>query len=616
VRLSPQRGLRAGDPSASQKIPRFWPSALANLAGALLLVVLSETLVAQTPQPSPKPQFRGPQTPAIQDSTATAADVATPGSPSAPSFHHQPPPILDEAASDGAGSGFTGTEGLTNVPPGAYQSDRFGVPQGTLFRNTQYPYGTLLPSPTIEARPAAADATFRLTLPTLTGGLPWVERGFEPQNADLKVGPFYFKLRAIEAAILASDNINLTQNDRKAGVIGYAGITIDVMAQMTEDLRLATEGTFIYLPFQGKAGIAGFGLNDIYEFGLGGPLAHAQIEWDTKIGQWNVVLLDDFQIVEGVFSDEIYSSDVLFKGADFNDQATLGRYVLRPSDADIFQNRGSLNDRFNSRNNVVVYSNTASVFAERLLPGDIRLQVGAYNEDLWYNQGNRGLPELRQGATVSLFDEHENTRFKPYIRYEAFRTQELGGVQSILTAGITGPITDQLHLVAEAGFFKGGNDGNGEVWRLQLDHTLGPYTQQSLIFARTFTYFHDELDEQLGYNLRQIIGPKLSADLFAYWIQTEDFFSGSTNQNYDQWRFGARVTYTIGPKTSLVATGEYNAIDFDHTTQLLGRLELGYNFTDTLLLHLVYQFQESSSDQIGLNYSENLFFLSLTKYFE
>jgi len=608
------RGPRAGPPTAAQESARFWPTEAVKWAVVFSLTASPAALFAQ------QPQFRSaqPQPPAqAQAQVPQFHNQQTQPQPEQPQFRNQrPPPILDEAAPDGGGAGFTGTNGLTNVPTGAYQEDRFGIPQAALFRNTQFPYGTLVTPPSIDAKPAALDANFRLTLPTLTGGLPFTERAFAPENADLKMGPFYFKLRAIEAAILASDNINLTQDDRKAGTIGYVGLTIDILAQITESLRISTEGTFIYLPMQGKTGIAGFGLGDIYEFGLGGPLAHAQIEWDTKIGQWNVVLMDDFQIIEGIFSTQLQSDDVLFEGADFNDQATLGRYVLRPQQGDIFENQGSLNNRLDSRDNVVVYTNTVSALAERLLPGDIRLQVGIYHEDLWYNQGNRGLPELRDGATVSLIDQHENTRFKPYIIYNAFRTEELGGVQSIFLAGITGPITEQIHLIAEVGYYTGGNDGSGELWRVQFDHTVGPYTQQSLIFARTFNYFHDELDEELGYNLRQIIGPKMDADLFAYRIESQDFFADNTRQDFNQWRLGGRLTFNIGPKTCLRLTGEYDSIDFDHTTQLLGRIEFGYNFTDTLLLHLIYQYQQSTSEQSGLNYSENLLFLSLTKYFQ
>jgi hypothetical protein len=318
----------------------------------------------------------------------------------------------------------------------------------------------------------------------------------------------------------------------------------------------------------------------------------------------------------GVYSNDFRSDNVLFEGSHFNDQAVAGRYVLRPQEGDVFQDAGPQSRRDDFRNDVVIYSNTVSAGTERLLPGSIRLSALAYHEDLWYNQGNRGQPSLREGATVSLMDERENTRFKPYFIYEAMRTDEFDSVQHIFRLGIRGPITDQLYLLAEAGYFTGGFEGSdGALWRLELDHTAGPYTRESLTFSREFNYFHDELDDVLGYNLHQILSSKLSSDLYAYRIHVEDFFEDN-HFSENQWRFGLRFTYVMGPKTTLRLTGEYFSGDFDNTEAWTGRAELGYNFTRTLLLQLTYQYQQSKSDSFSRNYTENLIYVSLTKYFE
>ncbi|MEI9896286.1 MAG: hypothetical protein WDN28_21090 [Chthoniobacter sp.] len=186
-----------------------------------------------------------------------------------------PPPILDES-SRGSGAGFTGTEGLTNIPAGSFQTDDGPVvPRNSLFRNLQLPGGSSqLPAVGPTIRTEDTTASFKLTLPNINAGVPFLQRGFEPQNADLKLGPFYFKLRALEAAILHSDNIDLTQDNPKSGTIAYVGMTIDVLAQLTENLRLATSVTLVYLPLDGRAGIVGYGLADFYNFGLtAGPLA-------------------------------------------------------------------------------------------------------------------------------------------------------------------------------------------------------------------------------------------------------------------------------------------------------------------------------------------------------
>lgn len=528
--------------------------------------------------------------------------------------------MLDENTHRSVGGGYTGTEGLTNIPPGAFQPDRVGVSEATLFRNTTFPYGNIFSpapvGPTVRSEDIQVSA--KVNLPTFGGGLPWAQRGFEPQDADLKLGPFYLKLRALEAAVLHSDNINLTADHTESGTIALVGLSLGVMAQITESFRIATTATVVYLPTEGKFGVAGFGLTDIYNFGLAaGPLARAQASWDTDIGGWHVVFADDFQVLQTFYSNEFRSDDVLFEGSRFDDEARAGRYVLRPDEGSVFRNNGH-HDPFDRefRTDFVAFSNTISATAERVSPGSILLRARAYHEDLWYNQGNRGQPSLREGATITIASERENMRFKPYFIYDVFHTDEDDDVQHSFRVGIAGPITNQLFLRAEAGYYTGGIAREGGLWHVQLDHTAGPYTQQSLIYAREFNYFHDEVDEALGYNLHQILGPRLTFDAYAYHIRAEEFFEDSDEDTTrTEWRLGLRITDTLGPKTTLRLTGEYADIDPDGTKAWTGRIELAYNFTDTFIGHFVYQYQKSSSDNSAYNYTENLFFLSLTKYF-
>lgn len=460
-------------------------------------------------------------------------------------------------------------------------------------------------------------AQVKLNLPTLSGSVPFAQRGFEPQNADLKIGPFFFKVRTLEVAVLHSDNINLTPDNRESGTIAIMALTVDLIAQITESLRLATTGTFVYFPIEGKAGVTGFGLSDIYDFGLAaGPLLHTQLTWETQIGEWHVVFTDEFLAQEGIYSNDIRSNSVLFEGSRFDEDSHAGRYVFLAPQTDTFQNQRNTNNDVAFRNDTVVLTNSISAAADRLLPGTVRLQLRVYHDDLWYNQGNRGLPSMREGATVYLASERDNTRFKPFIRYDAFRTDEFSGVQSIFRFGISGPITDQLSLFAEGGYYFGGLGSNGELWDVELTHTAGPYTQESLRYARAFNYFHDEITEGVGYSVHQILGPKLAADGYIYRLNVQELTNDNSNFTRTEWLTGVSLTYNVGPKTTLRLTGEYAEFNPDQTQSLIGRAELGYNFTDTLFLHFLYQYQKSTSLNFEQNYTENLFFLSLTKYFE
>ena len=124
----------------------FRPATASRLWSLFLFAILPGLALGETSDaPAQRPQFR----------------------------NSQPPPVLDENTHRSIGGGYTGTEGLTNIPPGAFQPDRVGVSQATLFRNTTFPYGNIIaPSavgPTVRSENASAG--FKLSLPTLSGGL-------------------------------------------------------------------------------------------------------------------------------------------------------------------------------------------------------------------------------------------------------------------------------------------------------------------------------------------------------------------------------------------------------------------------------------------------------------
>ena len=192
--------------------------------------------------------------------------------------------------------------------------------------------------------------------------------------------------------------------------------TIQVLSRMLAgygNLRFATSGNFVYLPFENKFGIAGFGAIVPFTVGLEGiPAAQGQITWDTMIAGWNVLFADEFRISLGRFSEGVRDDFDLFEGGQFDEADTAGRYTFRAPVSRNARKRFRAND---TDVDLLYYSNVASVTTERLLPGPVRLRIRAYHEDLWYNQGNRGQPSLREGVTVFAASERENLRFKPFL---------------------------------------------------------------------------------------------------------------------------------------------------------------------------------------------------------
>ena len=526
------------------------------------------------------------------------------------------PPAQQPQFRDGGSVAPAGESLPSTLPYGAYQTPPTpGVPYSKIFRDTGAPYTNPLQRPAVtpSVQTESVEARATLGLPALSAALPLIQRGFEPQDADLKLGPVFFKLHGLSAAALWSDNIDLSENNRQSGTIAILTISGAIIAQLTEGLRVAVSGSLVYLPLKGEAGIAGFGLYGPYFLGFDDePIVRSEITWNTIIGGWNVVFADDFRIGIGRFTNNVRDDAVFFRGSGFDAYDQAGRYVFRgPQNLTAGDSRNS--DR-RSDTSIGYYSNVVSAQTDRLVVGKTRLRVQASHENLWYNQGNRGLPQLRDQVTVSLVSERENIRFRPFVIYHAMKTDLQDSFDQTIRAGVDGPITDQLQLHAEIGYFFGNNDGS-LLWGVTLRHQAGPYTEETLYFGRSVSSFHDEINETVGYNIRQILGPKITADAYVSRNDIRDLLGDGFSRV--EYRAGLQFSINAGPKTNIVLTGTYALLDSggSQSNTLTGRAEIFHYFTDSLLARLIYQYQESDFDLHNQSYYENLIYFSITKYF-
>lgn len=483
-----------------------------------------------------------------------------------------------------------------------------------IFRNTGAPYtnplNPIAVTPSVQTSSIQANTNFGLPL---VASFPLIERGFEPQDADLKFGPVFFKLQGLSAGVLWSDNINLTETNRESGTIGIVTLSAAVIAQLTEGLRIAISGSLVYLPFKNEIGIAGFGVYAPFLFGFDNqPIVRSEITWNTVIAGWNVVFADDFEIGVGRYSNNVRDDAILFDGGGFNGYDQAGRYVFR-AQQDPVSNGSSKNDH-EGNNDFIYFSNTVSAQADRLIVGKTRLRVQLAHQNLWYNQGGRGLPTLRDQANVSLVSERENLRFKPFLIYQALKTDLMDSLIQSLRLGIDGPITDQLQLHAEVGYYFG-NGEYGLLGQLVLRHQAGPYTQQTLYLGRSLNSFYDQINEGIGYNIRQIIGPKITGNAFILYGNTYNL--DGIGSSYKELRTGLRFSIIAGPRTNFILTGTYSVLDYEagQTRTWTGLAQVQHYFTDTFLARLAYQYQQNDSDFFDQSYYENLVFFSLAKYF-
>lgn len=545
---------------------------------------------------------------------------------------NEPPAATDTVARSPTGEPLPqATDGVRRLPADAFRPEpEFGVRYRTLFRGTAPPYVDQIRPISVSPTAVVGDSIqgrVNLGIPDFRGRFPLLDRSFEPEDADIKAGPIFFKLRALSAGVLASDNVNHEEHNPNSDVIAILRLGGTLSAQLTEGLSIAVSGSFIWLPTKGEFGISGFGLFAPYALGLEGiPALESQISWDTMIGGWNVLFADDFRMSFGRFSTSTQDELEFFEGGQFDQVDTAGRYTFRGPRPE------TKNDRFTQDDtdvNLSYFSNVVSVTTERLLPGPARLKIRAYHENLWYNQGSRGEPDLRDntddlaktrdGVSLLLISQRENLRFNPYLTGRVTKTDRIEGFTEEIRLGLAGPITDQLHLNINAGVFHRDDSGSTRfVWGLALRHLAGPYTQESIIAGSDYGDFTEELTSHITYRLRQVIGPNNVAQAYVTFANVEDLRDGSLNR--DEFRSGVRDTWYLGPRTTLRAAFLYSMVTHsdelgDEKTYTL-QLETTYHFTDTLFARLLLQHRTRDSQTRDRSYDENLVFLSLTKYFE
>ena len=553
-----------------------------------------------------------------------------------------------DSATDTSATGNLAT-GPRSLPHDAFRTDpAVGVPYRSLFRNTDRPIRT-----TVDINEGApegsesAGTSFRV--PFFRGGirggavrdLSILNRGFEPSDADLKVGPLFFKLRALSGAVLATDNANLTHDDRESGAIAIASISGSVVAQITESLRLAASGSIVWLPFKGKVGFVSN--SAYYNFGMGAGMGAdfqlAELVWDGKIGQWDVTIRDSFN---AYFPTDFFSGfgaygDTLYEGSDFSEFDRIGRYRFggggsSGSDYDA-EYRSRIDDNGDVSLDDTVYHNHAEILAERLYPGPVRLRLRAYRDDLWYNQGSRGRPTIREGFSAFARAEREDLRFKPYISYSANRNDDEGEFNQLVLTGFSGPITDQLYWNTYAGlYFPAYSSTTHFVAGTSFHHVAGPYTTESLFAGREINdeYSRTEISDRITYTITQILGPDLTGGAFASYVRAQP--DDDSDFERREYRLGAYLTCIPGPKTVASLSYRYSRLeasdssflypdtdrDVESTSSTLQTVQfsLSYHFTDTFQARLLYRYQRRDTDVEEESYYENLGLFSLTKYFE
>lgn len=490
-----------------------------------------------------------------------------------------------------------------------------GAPYESLFRPARLGGDALTPK--VGAGKGGIDIPM-LRAPTYN--IPLVERGIRPEDAEIKIGQFYVDLREASASVLYSDNVNASETARKSGIISIVRLSTGVMYQVNDGIRLALSGTFIYLPFKGKAGVNGFGISDPLDAEFGAqPVAHAQLAYDFLWGGWDFTVLDDFSVNTANYAAG-YTIDQQFRGAEFDEADTAGRYSYRDSEG------AGRNERSRSRisrltSEDLVYRNLARIEASRMIPTVTRATFALDHENYWYQGQNAGSISRRDSFTASLVNEKKDVRFKPFVYYHTSNDDVHEGWDHTATAGFRGPVTENMDFLGDTGYYwqtGGRNNHTSFLWRIRFDHTPGPLSQQSLEYGQTVTSPERDLDEYLTYRYFRLLGPHLSGELFGerhHFEDLDDNNSGST-----EYRAGVRLTYDLGRVADLRATVYYTRLENDAAFRgdydiLTARIEYTHRLGETVQAELTYQYEDRNSSVAGNSYYENLVIMTLRKSF-
>ncbi len=464
--------------------------------------------------------------------------------------------------------------------------------------------------------------------------LPFIDRGFAPGDASLKLGRFYLDLGGpLSLSVLWTDNQNRSQTRRESGVISVARMDIRGLIQWTEGLQFSVRGAFIWLPFQNEAGLDGFGIFDPINARLsaaGGRIPlRAQFTYDFLLSKWKMQFIDSFSAdfidgffgLRGEFADEIIITEPLA----FNSQDRAGFYRYGGTGA-AATSRSGRSTRFDTQQQLdpqsLVIRNLVGLSATRVVPTNTRITLIGSHEDQWYVSDNNALPAKVDTAAIVAINQRENMRFKPFASYTIRRTNIRPGIDQQAMGGFFGPITDQVDFLGSAGWQKAAaSPQENLIWQIALTHAAGPLTTQALTFSRqqsSGTSSNNDLIQRLTYRFTQILGPNLSGQLFGQWIKFEDLDNRILDTS--RWAVGGRVGYNYSPKTSFsfqVVRTQILQEDpaVGDSTFLTARAAVGHAYSETVSARLVYTYENRDGGVIGNTYSENRVVFTIAKQF-
>ncbi len=439
-----------------------------------------------------------------------------------------------------------------------------------------------------------------LEMPTVSSwtdvDLPFVE-GTKTEDALVHLGPFKLDADRVIASVIFTDNAERTHHDRDATAVSVMGIEgIRAIWQLSDSTQIALEGDLVALPFEGKMGLNGFGLErDTLALALGAyssPAPFAGLsgfrgEFSTgfETDGWTVVVRDSFGLrdfrlrqdldtyleeeltmlelginpgLEGSRFDELRDSrfwDVesaepylydLGRGGEFGEP---GAQIRRRETWERTTRNTRYDGDYDDEDANLDLTNNLSLSVTRKADASIRPVVTVFrrDSDYWYadKEVEEARPDWYEGATFGLVMDRPSMRFPPYISYTFVRDSDDPDWNRVMRVGIAGPgrITDYLSVGGNIGVYTRSehdeDDQQDTIYEFYVRHQPRRWTTQSIDLVRYVEEPEDRLRKQVTYRLHQGLGPRLAASFAASRSELD-------RDGYDEeeWGLGGSLSYT------------------------------------------------------------------------
>jgi hypothetical protein len=423
----------------------------------------------------------------------------------------------------------------------------------------------------------------------LDADIPMFTRGFEPDKAHVKAGPLYLDLMSLGGGVLYSDYSGEENfsNGEEDGWLSFLELQARVLLRISENIYLAAGGRLIFLPGEGKLA---FRLGGDY-----GPNGIARLNYQARLGQWDVLFYDDLM--------SRYGSDLLNSGAI--DRA--GRYQFGFMDSyrghDMFEGDG-----FHLLNQV-------GINASRPIE-DWRLWLDASHQDRWlgYDFEDHG---SRERASAMLSYEGVNLPFSPYLWYLVDSADEFETFHHRFYIGGSGRLTENILIDGRVGYLWTQNrepERDSLIWNLGLTHDLSERLRHGLRVGQDYVSDDFTDDTAVADYIRYDVGYRISSTLYArahaQWSDTEHLnrpeFSG------ERQMYGGSLSYRPGGYTDATVGGYYERWDTSEENEnerMLYFARISQRIASRTTLWFRYQFEDYET------FDEHLYMTGVRKYF-